>query len=246
MRKINFAGGEPFLYPKFLASMLAFCKEELKLESVSIVTNGSLVTEKFLRNYGKYIDILAVSCDSFDEETNIQIGRGKGGHIAKLREVSRLCREYRIKFKLNTVINRFNFDEDMNSEIASIDPFRWKCFQVLVVQGENSSQTTLRDATKFSITDQQFHQFCEKHAHNKCLVPESNKLMMSSYLILDEYMRFLDKDSEFTSDSILDVGVVAALEKVNWDEDSFAGRGGVYDWTKESDSCGSPNPDLDW
>lgn len=27
MRKINFAGGEPFLYPKILGKMVDFCKE---------------------------------------------------------------------------------------------------------------------------------------------------------------------------------------------------------------------------
>lgn len=27
MRKINFAGGEPFLYPKMLGKMVDFCKE---------------------------------------------------------------------------------------------------------------------------------------------------------------------------------------------------------------------------
>lgn len=43
MRKINFAGGEPFFYKSFLGAMIAFCKEELYLESVSIVTNGTLV-----------------------------------------------------------------------------------------------------------------------------------------------------------------------------------------------------------
>lgn len=246
MRKLNFAGGEPFLHPKLLAAMLAFCKEELQLESVSIVTNGSLVTEKFLRDNGKYIDILAVSCDSFNEETNILIGRGKGGHIEKLRQLSQLCRKYQIKFKVNTVINRFNFDEDMNQEIQSIDPFRWKCFQVLIVEGENSSKTTLRDATKFRITDEEFQHFSKRHAHNKCFVPESNKVMMSSYLLLDEYMRFLDKDAELTSESILDVGVQAALAKVHWDQESFAERGGIYDWTKEAESCGTPNPKLDW
>lgn len=251
MRKVNFAGGEPFLYPRFLSSMLVYCKEELHLESVSIVTNGSLVKEKFLRDYGKYIDILAVSCDSFDEATNIHIGRGKGEHIAKLKVLSQLCREYGIKFKVNTVVNRFNFDEDMNAGIAAIDPFRWKCFQVLIVKGENNSQSTLRDATKFSITDEEFQQFCEKHAHNKSLVPESNQVMMSSYLILDEYMRFLDKDEDRASGSILDVGVEAALKKVNWDQENFVVRGGLYNWTKEADNCGpngcgTSDPTLDW
>ncbi|EUC27297.1 hypothetical protein COCCADRAFT_112096 [Bipolaris zeicola 26-R-13] len=70
MRKLNFAGGEPFLYPKFLAEMVVFCKDELQLESVSIVTNGSLVKESFFRQCGSKIDILAVSCDSFNESTS--------------------------------------------------------------------------------------------------------------------------------------------------------------------------------
>lgn len=226
--------------------MLSFCKSELHLESVSIVTNGSLITERFLEENAKYIDILAVSCDSFNEDTNIRIGRGKGGHVAKLRSLSRLCRKYNIKFKINTVINRFNFEEDMNAEIQEIAPFRWKCFQVLVVQGENSSAATLRDATEFAITDAEFEYFCGRHAGNACFVPESNRVMMSSYLILDEYMRFLDKSAEMASESILEVGVAAALEKARWDEDSFKERGGVYEWTKGSEGCGSSDPKLEW
>lgn len=76
MKKINLSGGEPFLYPVLLGEICKFCKEDLNLESVSIVTNGSKVTEKFFREYGRYVDIIAVSVDSFDEDTNIKIGRG--------------------------------------------------------------------------------------------------------------------------------------------------------------------------
>jgi sulfatase maturation enzyme AslB (radical SAM superfamily) len=43
MRKLNFAGGEPFLYPKFIGEVAKYCKDDLHIESVSIVTNGSLV-----------------------------------------------------------------------------------------------------------------------------------------------------------------------------------------------------------
>lgn len=72
MEKINFSGGEPFLPEKgqHLGKMVKYCKEVLKLESVTIVSNGSLITKKWFENYGKYLDILAISCDSFDEETN--------------------------------------------------------------------------------------------------------------------------------------------------------------------------------
>lgn len=79
MRKLNFAGGEPFLYPAKLGSWCQFAKEELKLESVSIVSNGTRVKENWLRRWGKYVDILAISSDSFDPETNRKIGRAERG-----------------------------------------------------------------------------------------------------------------------------------------------------------------------
>ena len=43
MKKVNFAGGEPFMQAEFLGELVQYCKETLKLESVSIVTNGSRV-----------------------------------------------------------------------------------------------------------------------------------------------------------------------------------------------------------
>jgi radical S-adenosyl methionine domain-containing protein 2 len=69
MRKINFAGGEPFLYPSKLGWLCRYCKEVLGLESVSIITNGTKVTEKWLRQWGGFVDVMGVSCDSFDERT---------------------------------------------------------------------------------------------------------------------------------------------------------------------------------
>ena len=55
--------------------MVKFCKEELNLESVSIISNGSKITEKWMSEYAYYLDIMGVSCDSFDVETNAKIGR---------------------------------------------------------------------------------------------------------------------------------------------------------------------------
>ena len=54
------------------------------MESVSIVSNGSKITASWFEKYGKYLDILAISCDSFDEETNKKIGRGNGKHLQKV------------------------------------------------------------------------------------------------------------------------------------------------------------------
>lgn len=79
MKKINFAGGEPFLYPKYLGALCRYCKETLKLESVSIVSNGTKVTEKWLNEFSPFVDILAISCDSIHPETNAAIGRADRG-----------------------------------------------------------------------------------------------------------------------------------------------------------------------
>ena len=80
MKKLNFAGGEPFTQPQFLGELVRFCKEELQLESVSIVSNGSLIEPNWFEQYGKYLDILAISCDSFDARVNKKIGRGAGNN----------------------------------------------------------------------------------------------------------------------------------------------------------------------
>lgn len=55
MEKVNFAGGEPFIVKRgsYLGELVRFCKEELKLPSVTIVSNGSLITEKWFEKYGE-------------------------------------------------------------------------------------------------------------------------------------------------------------------------------------------------
>lgn len=55
MEKINFSGGEPFLHDRgeFLGKMVQFCKQDLQLPSVSIVSNGSMIKESWFRKYGE-------------------------------------------------------------------------------------------------------------------------------------------------------------------------------------------------
>ena len=109
---MNFSGGEPFIIDKgnYLGEMVRFCKEDLDMDSVTVVTNGSKVmsmkfmcysyyklgnlvnitilspcihitfiftkvTETWMKEFGYWLDIMAVSCDSFDEEINKKIGR---------------------------------------------------------------------------------------------------------------------------------------------------------------------------
>ena len=108
MKKLNISGGEPFLKPDFIGEIFRFCKEELFLESCTVVNNGSKVTEKWLDTYGKYLDVMAISCDSFDPDTCVKLGRAEKGqhgkHVPRVSEVADWCRVRGIKVKINTVI----------------------------------------------------------------------------------------------------------------------------------------------
>lgn len=238
MEKINFSGGEPFLQDRgeYLGKLVKFCKAELGLPSVSIVSNGSMIRERWFKDYGEYLDILAISCDSFDEQVNVLIGRGQGkkSHLHNLQRLKQWCKEYKVAFKVNSVINRFNVDEDMREHIMALSPVRWKVFQCLLIEGENCGKDALREAERFLISEEEFEGFLQRHKGVPCLVPESNQKMKDSYLILDEYMRFLNcrKGRKDPSKSILDVGVEQAIKYSGFDEKMFLKRGGKYVWSK--------------
>jgi radical S-adenosyl methionine domain-containing protein 2 len=171
---------------------------------------------------------------------------GKGKHLQKLRDISEWCTDFGVKFKLNSVINRYNHEEDFVENISCLNPVRWKCFQVLGVETENMGSQAIRDCSKFLITDEEFDEFCNRHKHLPCFVPESNRMMKSSYIILDEYMRFLSKGDEYKeTKSILDGDLDELLSETDWEPDVFVERGGVYDWTK-TEGCGSSDPALAW
>lgn len=83
--------------------MIKYCKEVLVLESVSIVTNGSKLRDDWFDKYGNYIDILAVSCDSFVDEVNAKIGRGRerqthNNHVHNVFTAKKICERHQIKY----------------------------------------------------------------------------------------------------------------------------------------------------
>ncbi|KAL4438902.1 hypothetical protein ABPG74_016622 [Tetrahymena malaccensis] len=242
MKKINFSGGEPFTKPTFLGNLVQYCKEKLNLESVTIVSNGSLITEEWFKNYGKWLDIIAISCDSFDEQALADIGRraNKKTHIEQMYKIRDWCYKYDVLFKINTVVTSRQYNEDMNTYIQELKPYRWKVFQCLLIDGENAGANALRNAEQMVVSKEQFDQFIFRHKASNP-VAENNEDMKDSYLILDEQMRFLNcqNGKKEPSLSILDVGVEAALDKSGFDEKAFIRRGGKYVWSKHKN-------ELEW
>jgi radical S-adenosyl methionine domain-containing protein 2 len=247
-RKINFAGGEPFMYPELLGDMVQYCKEVLKYESVSIISNASKIQERWFATYGQYIDILGVSCDAVEDDVNKSIGRGGGNHTKFVHRAAAICRLYNIPFKLNTVVNAYNVDKDLGTLVNELQPMRWKVFQVLGLTGENTGEDSLRDVSRFLISDEKFQSYIERNRKQlqnpEILKVEDNSTMQSSYILVDEYGCFLDCSGggKVATRSILDVGVRTAFHELlqssggGFDRDAFIRRDGDYassSWSRE-------------
>uniref|UniRef100_U3IED8 Radical S-adenosyl methionine domain containing 2 n=1 Tax=Anas platyrhynchos platyrhynchos TaxID=8840 RepID=U3IED8_ANAPP len=220
MEKINFSGGEPFLQDRgeFVGQLVQFCKEELKLPSVSIVSNGSLIRERWFKKYGKRKSINRCTHMIFQENKQT-----KKNVISEIVVLLMDCKE-----NMSVILKASKVLESYQGTLCP------QVFQCLLIEGENSGDDALREAEKFVISDEEFEQFLDRHRDISCLVPESNQKMRDSYLILDEYMRFLNcrNGRKEPSNSILDVGVEAAIKFSGFDEKMFLKRGGKYVWSK--------------
>eukprot|EP00918_Siedleckia_nematoides_P078933 GHVU01172814.1.p1 GENE.GHVU01172814.1~~GHVU01172814.1.p1 ORF type:complete len:156 (+),score=27.44 GHVU01172814.1:49-468(+) len=122
----------------------------------------------------------------------------------------------------------------MTANIKKINPMRWKVFQVLLIEGENTGGDCLRDARDLVISTEQFDEFVSRHKGVEQMVHEHNSEMKDSYVILDEELRFLNCQSgkKVPTRSIMDVGVAEALNEAGYDHAAFERRGGAYPWMK--------------
>lgn len=229
--KITFAGGEPTLC-SWLSELIATAKQAGL--TTMIVSNGSKLTNKFLQDNQKHLDWIAISIDSLNNETNTAIGRAISGKTSLQAnyyfDLADKIKQYGFGFKINTVVNRKNFDENMNDFIRYSKPKRWKIFQVLPMVGQNDQYID-----DFKITDEQFQYFLDNHSNLHDLtkiVPENNSQMKGSYAMVDPAGRFYDNvnGTHNYSRPILEIGVRQAITEVNYDFEKFILRDGLYDW----------------
>ena len=83
-----------------------------------------------MQQFGVYVDVLAISCGSFNPETLKEIGRyqARKDHIGQLRKIRDWCELCDIRFKINTVVCQPNKDESLWDDILELKPVRWKVF----------------------------------------------------------------------------------------------------------------------
>jgi len=220
--KITFVGGEPMLCP-YIGDLLKRSKEVGLV--TKIVSNGTNITQKFLTNYGQYIDYITLSLDSSSNKVAKDLGRGGGNYVDEIKRIALLIKAHSIPLQINSTITKLNWQEDMNKIISELDPIRWKVFQVLKIEGQNSNLVD-----DLLISYDEFNYFKQKHQKNSRVIFEDNDLMTGSYIMLDPIGRFFDNitGKHNYSESIFSIGVLEAFYQTIWRKEKFIKRNGLY------------------
>ena len=194
VRAINFAGGEPVLYPGFVP-LFQYCFDQGFL--LSIITNGSFLRREalFPRSFFSMLDVLGISVDSFSPETLRRLGcctpsgeiLSRQAFLATIRLA--LSENPRLKIKVNTVVSAFNVTESLAGLAQEAGLARWKFLKVkpFVTHGGCGNQDLL-------ISDRQFQDFCKRNEpSNGCGVAEAE--MRNTYILIDNHGNLLDSSA---------------------------------------------------
>ncbi|WP_294332607.1 viperin family antiviral radical SAM protein [uncultured Chryseobacterium sp.] len=231
--KITFAGGEPTLCP-WISDLIYTAKESGM--TTMMVTNGTGLDDDFLiSNQGK-LDWIILSIDSILDDTNINSGRAVAGKrpldFNTYKNLIDEIERYGYQLKINTVVHRLNYQENITELIQYAQPERWKVFQVLPIKGEND-----KHIDEFIISEEQFFHFMNTHRPLKesgIMITENNSEMKDSYVMIDPAGRFFTNKNGIQeySDPIIETGIEQAYEQMNYNYKKFIGRGGLYQWNK--------------
>lgn len=229
--KFTIEGGEPFLLPNLLEKLLKRAHEcEL---TTMVISNGSLIRRDFLEGIVSYLDWLGLSIDSPEEETEKLLGRGFGNHVAKIKKIAEWTHELGILLKTNTVVTRYNLNDDLVSLLKELKPVRAKFFQYLSIRGINDEY-----ASELQITEEEFKAFVKRHKilenYGISVVGETNHDMKGSYLMLFPDGRFFNNNDGtyfYTTHTIFE-NPELAFREARWDYEKFLRRSGKYDWER--------------
>lgn len=156
--EFNIAGGEPMLYPG-LVELTKYIRN--KGVKVSLITNGSLMNEEWIKNYAWMYETIGFSVDSINDETNRKIGRcdknGKPIPAGKIVELCELIRKYApgCRIKINTVVSALDKDEVMSDFIDEIAADRWKILRMKPFQYGSFSNIDIQ------VSDEEFEEFVD-------------------------------------------------------------------------------------
>lgn len=198
---------------------------------VSIITNGSLLTKERIAFWKGKVCCIGLSIDSALSETNAAIGRScnsKQLTDKQMVSITQAIHRNGIELKINTVVSKFNVNEDMRVIYKRLKPNKLKLLQVEIVDGINDC------ANKFAISKKEFDRFCARHKSScHSLVCESERDMENSYLMINPQgeLQLNDNGKYFTYGSCLEEDLDDILLRTPISADKFYAR---YGKQKES------------
>ena len=221
--RINLAGGEPLLYPHLEELIDYINAYGIK---VSVITNGSLLTEEMIKGWKDKVYCLGLSIDTVLSETNAAIGRYYRNKTISTKQLIRLTQAIHrnsIKLKINTVVSRLNVNEDMTELYKRLKPDRLKLLQMELVESVNDH------AKNLAISKKAFDEFCKRHK-NCCrdTVCEYSDDMENSYLMINPQGEFqVNNKGEYKIyGSCLEKELTEMLDDTEISEEKFNARYG--------------------
>jgi len=216
--RLNFAGGEPFLSKNLI--FLIKTAKEIGYQ-VSFISNGSLLSEQVAHDIKAYVDMAGFSIDSSASIIDLLIGRSTNGDKVldkkKLISSINILRDSGSVIKINTVVNEYNKNDDLNKLMEDLRPDKWKILQELSLSGQALNN------------DAAFYAFIKRHhKYESIIYAENNEQMTHSYLMIDPYGRFyqnnLSQRGYNYSPSILELGAERAFYAIDFDLSKFEKR----------------------
>lgn len=225
--RLNLAGGEPLLHATKLLTVVSQART-IGFD-VSLISNGSYLDHDLVEELAPQLTLLGISIDSLLPETNRAIGRiDRHERLLDLDYLAVILAKARksnpdLSLKLNTVVNRHNYNEDLADVVRRFAPDKWKVLRMLPVVND-----------ELAISDLQFAEFVSRHSPlSDILCTEDNQDMRESYLMIDPLGRFFQNSPQSIgagyvySQPILDVGADAAFAEMTFEPERFRAR---YHW----------------
>ena len=241
--RLNIVGGEPVLFPERLWNVVKTAYNNGM--KISIITNGSHLEN--IRPFAHMISQVGISVDSLEHQTNMEIGRECGGKTISFEQLYQKIECIRkinsdIKFKLNTVVNEFNYNEVLVDRFAQLHIDKWKILRQMPFSGNKG------------VSDYQFYAFIKNNyredlmrsntpsvlsfslafdvgrsndsSSKQVIFIENNDDMTESYLMISPDGRLFQNGGDEYSYSrpLMNVSLADALSDIKFDSTKFDNR----------------------
>ena len=183
--EVNITGGEPFCYPYLNQLINYICSNGLRC---SIISNGSLITKSWVRDYIPKLSTFGLSIDSLDEKECSIIGRCCGNKtINKKWLMDTICfmKETHplIQLKINTVVSKYNLSLSVKELIEKTPIDRWKILRAKLFETDFFSNKELL------ISENDWLNIVKKVVEIKSFNKKMRKVieenLVSTYIIID-------------------------------------------------------------